>query len=204
MHIAVKDLVEQGQPLLLGYPQADLDERPTFDLFLILAGFAQGTVAAIEVGISSSEAHLLPSPLPRPPVATPKADLDERPTFDLFLILAGFAQGTVAAIEVGISDVIDNAGGLQPILTADPLEEPPLPSVGVQRFQAIQGADEALFGQSLQVQEEIQIGTLQPSRHVIEAAIVQTVSIDQTEDCLAVIAQLFGQLNFVGEVIKHQ
>src|ERR1039458_9601570 len=50
MHIAVKDLVEQGQPLLLGYPQADLDERPTFDLFLILAGFAQGTVAAIEVG----------------------------------------------------------------------------------------------------------------------------------------------------------
>ena len=51
MYIAVKDLVEQGKAFLLGHPQADLQQRSTFDLFLVLAGFGQGTVAAVEIGI---------------------------------------------------------------------------------------------------------------------------------------------------------
>ena len=153
MHIAVKDLVEQRKPLLLGHPQADLDERPAFDLFLVVSGFA---------------------------------------------------QGTVAAIEVGVGDVIDDAGGPKPILAADLLEESPLPGVGVQGFQAVQGAHQPPFGQPFQVQEEVQIGALEPSRHEVEASIVQTVSVDQTEDFLAVASQLVGQLNFVGQVMEHE
>jgi len=81
----------------------------------------------------------------------PQADLDEGPAFDLFLVVSGFAQRTVAAIEVGVGDVIDDAGGPKPILAADLLEELPLPGVGVQGIQAIQRAHEPLFGQPLQM-----------------------------------------------------
>jgi hypothetical protein len=89
MHIAVKDLVKQRKPFLLGHSQADLDERSAFDLFLVVSGLA---------------------------------------------------QGAVATIEVGVRDIINDARGPKPILAADRLEELPLPSVGVQSFQAIQGA----------------------------------------------------------------
>src|SRR5439155_5424035 len=46
MHIAVEDLVEQGKALRLGHAQADLDEGAALNLFLVVARFAQGTVAA--------------------------------------------------------------------------------------------------------------------------------------------------------------
>ena len=39
---------------------------------------------------------------------------------------------------------------------------------------------------------------------MVEAPIVQAVRIDQAEDFLAVVPQLFGQLDFGGEVVQHQ
>jgi len=39
---------------------------------------------------------------------------------------------------------------------------------------------------------------------VVEAPIIQAVSIDQAEDFLAVVAQLFGQVDFGGQVMQHQ
>ena len=85
VHVAVEDLVEQGEAFGLGDSQTNLDQG---------------------------------SPL------------------HLFFGVAGFGQRTVAAIQVGIGDIIDDPGGAEPILAADPCKEPLLPRLRVQRVTA--------------------------------------------------------------------
>jgi hypothetical protein len=153
MHVAVKDLVEQREAFGLGHAQADLNQR-----------------------------------------SAP----------DLFLVVSGLGQGTMAAIEVGVGNIINDPRRSEPILPADLFKESPLPSFGVQGFQAIQRAHQALLGQALQVQQEVQVGTLKPTRHVVETPIVQTVGIHQTENFLAIGSQLVRQLDFLGQMVQHQ
>jgi len=71
----------------------------------------------------------------------PQADLDQGPAFDFLFVLPRFGQRTVATVEVGVGDIIDHPGGSEPILAADLFKESPLPSLGVQGFQTIQGTD---------------------------------------------------------------
>ena len=60
--------------------------------------------------------------------------MNQRTALDFFLVVSRFGQGTVAAIEIGVGDVINNPGGAKPILAANDFEELPLPDFGILRL----------------------------------------------------------------------
>ena len=61
-----------------------------------------------------------------------QTDLDQGAALDLLLVVAGFAQRTMSAIEVGVGHIVDDAGGPEPVVAANPFEEPPLPGLRVE------------------------------------------------------------------------
>src|SRR6516162_10528054 len=61
------------------------------------------------------------------PLGHTQPHLDQGAALDLLFVVAGFAQRTMSAIEVGVGHIVNDAGGSQPVLAADALKEPPLP-----------------------------------------------------------------------------
>src|ERR1035438_4181756 len=95
-------------------------------------------------------------------------------------------------------------GKAESVLAANAFKEALLPGFGVQSLQTVQGTDQAPLGQPLEVQEEVQVSTLEPSRHVVKAPVVQAVGVHQAEDFLAIGSQEVGQLDFGGQLVEHQ
>src|ERR1700733_10308592 len=102
-------------------------------------------------------------------------DLYQRSSLDPFLIVSELTHRTVAAIKIGISDIVDHSGRTEPIESTELLKHPPLAGLGVQINQVVERVQEASLGGAIEVYQEIQVGALIPLRHVVKAAVIEAV-----------------------------